>query len=105
RDVDLHAPNRRTTEALDDVQVFRAGQAAHVEPGFAVLADGVHDERVAVPLASRITLPGGLRILGQRPAVGKNLPEDRPRMVEEDEAIWRLDDLQAVRNAVFLGNA
>ena len=46
-----------------DAQRFGPGQAAHVEPGLAVLPDGLDDQRVAFPVADRIAHPGRLRIL------------------------------------------
>ena len=82
-----------------------AGQPAHVEPGLAVLPDGLDDERVAFPPANGIAHPGRLRILRERPAVGEDLPVDGARFVQEQHQVRRLHDLEAIGNVVLLRNA
>src|SRR5258706_12761846 len=48
--------------AFRDVQLSRMRRAVIVEEGLVVEADGVDDERVALVMADRISVPGGFRI-------------------------------------------
>src|SRR5688572_15763729 len=60
---------------LDGVQLLGVRRAAAIEPELVVEADGVDDERVAIPASDRVAEPcrrGSLRML---PAVHEDLPE------------------------------
>ena len=82
-----------------------AGQAAHVEPGLAVLSDRFDDERVAFPVADGVAHPGRLCVLRERAAIGEDLPVNRARLVQDDHHVRRLHDLEAVGDVVLLGDA
>src|SRR5262245_5541718 len=62
RDLDFHLPDFRPRETFDDPQRLGSRQTFHIEPGLAVLSDGLHDKRVLLPVADRISHPCGLRI-------------------------------------------
>src|SRR5438067_7057923 len=57
-------------EALDHVQSF--GMPEAVDLGLVIEADGVHDQRVAFPMADRFAHPCGIRIRRVRPAICRN---------------------------------
>src|SRR6185436_6234759 len=81
RDVDVDAANGRPGKTFRYPQRFRCRQSAHVEPGLAVLFDGLDDQGVLVPLADRVAHPGWLRIFWQRPAVREDLAVDGAGLV------------------------
>ena len=54
--------------SLDDVQRVAVKVSRHVEPGFVIVVADVDNQRVSVPMASRITHPG-IEIGGVRTAV------------------------------------
>src|SRR5690349_14185296 len=51
-------------EALDDVQLLAVLVATQLGSG--IEADGVHDQRVAIPTPDRVAQPGGIGIDGMR---------------------------------------
>src|SRR5262245_22991430 len=68
--------------------------AGVVRPCLVVEPGGLGAERLAVPAASRVPHPGWLWIGGQRVIVPEdNLPERRPRFVEDDDGGGELNDL------------
>ena len=75
------------------------------EPALVVETGGFDHQRVAFPVPHRIALPGGIGIVGQRPAVGEDLAEDGARFVQEDDEAGGLDDLIRMRDRVLFGNA
>src|SRR2546426_5118500 len=47
--------------------------AVVIEPGRLVDTDRIHDQSIFVPFTDRVSVPGRLAVLGERPAVGKYL--------------------------------
>src|SRR5215469_7253898 len=105
REFDVHAPDPPPGETLGDAESFGPRLALHIEPGLAVLSDRLYDQRVLVPMADGISHPGGLRIVGQRPPVREDLAVNGAGFVQQYRQVLRLDQLEAVRNVVFFGNA
>src|ERR1041385_2096459 len=71
---------------------------ARIEPAAIAQADGVDDERIAIPAADRIPEPCRFRILRQWTAVGEDLPEHHAdlRFVKEDRLSRCLNDLELI---------
>src|ERR1700730_14593972 len=73
--------------------------AAYIQPGFVVEPGRFHHQRVAIPLASRISKPGWLNIfLGKRAAVGIDLAMRAVRFVHYDGHTGRLNYLSPLRD-------
>src|SRR2546426_5308795 len=90
RDLNFHVPKVFPPETFDHTQRFRCRLAGLIQPRFSVEASGVDDERIAVPLACRITEPRGRSILGELTAIKKDLPPKRMGLVDEDYESWCL---------------
>src|SRR5438128_5603560 len=104
----------RSPEALGDVHGFTMRMTKCVKPGSVVKAHALHDQRVAVPLAGRISHPHGLRIRRKLAAGGVNLPGGIAVLQNHDDLHSRLDHLKssnqrskrhAARTTVPSGNA
>src|SRR5206468_10109484 len=52
------------------------------------------DKRLAFPLPDRVAVPCGIGIVGQRTAIGENLPVGVELLVENRDLIRRLDQLE-----------
>src|SRR5438045_8361128 len=59
-DAKLEMPEIRAPDPLGDVQHF--GVRIDADPAVVVVADGIDDERVAVPFADRMSNPAGIRV-------------------------------------------
>jgi hypothetical protein len=72
-----------------------SGQGASVEicPQAIAQTNRFDDQRIALPTSGGVAIPGWLRILGQRSAVGEDLPELHVALVENDDEAGRLQDL------------
>src|SRR5438105_6659763 len=92
-DLNFHMPKVFPPETFEDMQRFRCGLAGLIEPGLSVEASGVDDERVAVPLACRITEPRGGSTLGELTAIEKDLPPQRMGFIDKDYECGRLHKL------------
>src|SRR5947207_2171307 len=75
RGFDFQMPEIRALETLNDFARFGDRTSFHIEPAQVPQTDGFDYQRAAVPLADRVTVPPGLSIGGQRPAVDEYLPD------------------------------
>src|SRR5579871_495728 len=57
---------------LDQMQLVAVLVARRIEPGAIVHADGVHDQRVSLPVPDRVAEPGWVYVLGMAAPVGMN---------------------------------
>ena len=73
-DLDGHVPQIGARVAFDGVQLFGVRVAQIVEPELVVEPDRIHHQRVLVPGADGVPVPGGIRIVGML-AVHEDLPE------------------------------
>src|SRR5262249_7487742 len=77
RDFNIHVAEIFPAESLDDVERFGCRLALLIQPELSIETLRVHNERVALPLASRISQPAGGRIFRDFPSIEKNLtPKD-----------------------------
>src|SRR5579863_5948142 len=60
--------------ALDHVQFLGMRMTGEVKPEFIVEADRVYHQRVALPLAGRVPVPGWIGVLRMAASVQKDLP-------------------------------
>src|SRR5262249_30280719 len=67
--------------------------AVVIEPGRLVNTDRIHDQRIFVPFTDRISVPRGLAVLGERPAVGKYLAVGMVRLEQYGDEPGSLNDL------------
>src|ERR1700688_5271242 len=55
------------------MQILGVRMAIIVEPGLVVKTHRVHDERIPLPLANRVSHPGGIQILGMLSPIGVDI--------------------------------
>src|SRR6185503_3932177 len=94
-DPNLEVADIGAPDPLGDVQHLAVRIDAN--PALVVVADGVNDERVAVPLADRVSNPARIGIGRVRTAVEEDLPEPAAVFEEHDEQRGRLDGLRHER--------
>src|SRR5687768_1699022 len=82
------------TQALDGVQ--RVGVSVAGNLGLLVVADGIDDERVAVPPSDRVPEPRRIRVDLMRFAVERHNAERAGILVNDDEMVFVLNDLKFV---------
>src|ERR1700680_5239273 len=73
-DFNIHVTEVAAAEAFDGVKSFGMRPAAVIYPALVVEASPVNHEPVAVPLAYRITEPGGTGHRRMGPAIREDLP-------------------------------
>jgi hypothetical protein len=73
RDFHVHVAEVAPMELLDQVHLLRMRRAGEVVPRLLEEADGVHDQRVAFPVRTRIAVEGGFQILRVIAAVDEEL--------------------------------
>src|SRR2546422_8804435 len=93
RDPDLQGSNITAPEALGEMQSVAMRVTAIIKPGFIGEADRVDNQGVALPLADRVSEPGGNAIVGKATAVGEDLAIVNRFVVEDQDDSGRLDDL------------
>src|SRR5580704_36589 len=71
--LDIHVAEVAPVEPFRQVQALAVRMAHTIQPAPIVESDGVHDKRVALPSADRISQPQRLRIGGSFAAVGRDL--------------------------------
>ena len=101
----IHVAKIFASEAFGHLQRVRDRVSVGIEPGFAVRSGRLDNQRVAVPVADRISLPVGIRVFGEGPAIHEDLPEDGARLVEDDDEPRSLNDLPRRCHGIFFGNA
>src|SRR5262249_37717722 len=97
RDLNLERPEIRTSDLLRHLRDIAHRAAPRVNPQIVAEAPGLDDERVAFPMPDRIAVPRGVHVLGERPAVEKDLPVHRVHLVHEYEQLRRVDGLREMR--------
>src|ERR1700680_1958367 len=83
-----------TTKALDHVKSFAVRKALHVQPSLVVETDRVDDQRIAIPVADRISHPGWTKILRVLPAIGVDLSNEMVVLEQHQNSSARLNDLE-----------
>src|SRR5262245_35076367 len=69
REVVDERPEVRAREPLDGVELLRVRGTAAVEPELVVVADGIDDERVALPTADRVAVPARKQVVRMLAAI------------------------------------
>src|SRR5262249_22582268 len=90
----LHMAEIDAAKALDCVERFRVRVADFVEPRFIVKANGIDDERLAVPPAGRIAPPGWEVKPGFWPGIREDLSESVEFLKKDDGQARVLDNLE-----------
>ena len=81
-------------EFFNQMQLVAVLMAGRVEPGPVVEPDGVHDQRISIPLADGIPKPGGVHFFGMVASVRVNEAK-RVLILEQDGRHRRsLNDLE-----------
>src|SRR5207253_2434134 len=70
---DVEVPEIGPPNPLGDMKHLRMRNDAN--PALVVVTDGIDDERIAIPLADRMSDPARIRILRMRAAIHEDLPE------------------------------
>src|SRR5437867_5128142 len=64
-----------------------------IDPGRLVDTHRIHDQSIFVPFTDRVSVPGRLAVLGERPAVGKYLAIGMVRLEQYGDESGNLNDL------------
>src|SRR5579859_2040440 len=96
---------------LNDVHVFAMEIAGDVEPTGVVETDRVDDQRISLPMADRLALPGAVQIIerSMRPAIGHYHPVSiapalsRGTDVKKNHQLGCLNDLRGWSHARHAG--
>ena len=85
-------------ESLDDMHPVAVHVTDVVEPRLIVEADGIHDERAALPSSDRVTQPRRLQVFARwmLPAIHEYLAVPVHRLREKKDVRWCLDDAERV---------
>src|SRR5262249_43330571 len=87
----------RTRVAFNRVQLLAVRVTAEVEPELVVEANGIDDQRLALVVADRVTVPRRIRIVGVFAAVDEDLPVAVDVALEEHEDVrWRLQQAHRI---------
>src|SRR5580698_4116555 len=79
------------------MQGFGGRQALLVQPGLAVLPNGVDDKSVAFPMANGFSEPGGIRIRRMWASIGEDLPPHmRSAFINDEGEAGRLHDPERI---------
>ena len=60
--------------SLDGVQLCGMRMAVEIKPEFVVITDRVYDDSISLPMANRVSVPGGIRIFRMRSPIHEDLP-------------------------------
>src|SRR5579871_943600 len=102
--LDVHMAEVATPESFGYMQLFRRRMAGFVEPGLAVEADGIDNQRIPIPFADRRSEPVGLGVLRKRAAVRKDLAVEGQGLMKNRRRSAGLDDSEGKWNGVEFGN-
>src|SRR5216684_2339066 len=93
--LDLQASKVDAPEAFRDVHRVGLGMTlVPVQPSLILKTDCVNHKLISFPFPDRIAQPGGLRILGQRAAIGEDLPKQVTGFIEDHHESGQLKDLE-----------
>jgi hypothetical protein len=81
-------------ESFLNAQITAMRTTCSINPCSFIDPRGLHDERVIIhPLSYRVTEPPGFGIFGEISPVRPNHPPDLAELVQEVQALGRLEDL------------
>src|SRR5690242_15344629 len=81
------------------MKLFGMGVTNAIKPKLVVESDGVHDQRISLPLSAGVTEPGGIEIFGGAAAVHENLPVGMHVPFDENyDQLGSLDNLERKRS-------
>src|SRR5215471_10623471 len=92
-DLDVQVAVIGAAVTLDDLAGLGECAAFHVEPAEILEMRRFHDQRVAFPMADRISVPPWFGILWQGPAIGEDLPYSAVGFVQNHDHVRGLNHL------------
>jgi hypothetical protein len=101
-DLDIQVPEVGAAVALGDLAGVGQRAALDVQPSQIAESSGLDHQRVALPVARRVAVPPRVRILGQGPAIGKDLPDACIGFVQDHDHLRSLDHLARLPMVVKL---
>src|ERR1700682_2993402 len=91
-DLNAQMPEVGACEALGDMHRVAVGMTCVIQPAPVVESSGIDNQRVSLPLTSRITIPGRQRDFGTAAAIHENLPKVSHLLVKDSDDVRSLND-------------